>query len=210
MSWHCKTSGAYARTSTEAQENARMIYGILSANGWTVEAISGLLGNIESESGYNPWRWQGDKIGVSTGAPWTNKGYGLTQFTPANKYIGNASSFTGYGPNFSDKTGNNSDGYAQMLYLNDHADYIKTSAYPLSYEEFKQSSEDAGYLAIVWLYNYERPADPSSTKAARKAAGEYWYSVLSGEEPPTPTPISGDTTILKYIIFMQEVTKHVR
>ena len=28
MSWHCKTIGAYIRSSDEAKENARMIWGI--------------------------------------------------------------------------------------------------------------------------------------------------------------------------------------
>lgn len=209
MSWHAKAVGSYVRSSEEAKENARLIWGILGNRGWTVEAVSGLLGNMDRESGYNPWRWQGDKIGSSSGAPWTNKGYGLTQFTPANKYIGNAKEIPGYGPNFSDKAGKESDGYAQIIYLDEYGDYYQTGAYPLSYTEYKSSTEDPGYLALAWLYNYERPADPASTEEIRRECGLYWYEILSGEKPipPTPTPSDG---LLKMLIFIWEVTHHVR
>lgn len=193
--WHAKASGAYARDSVEAYENAMEIYGILSARGWTVNAVCGVLGNMGAESGYNPWRWQSDSIGASTGSPWTNKGYGLVQFTPASKYINNATDLTGYGPNFSDKTGLVTDGQAQMIYVDEHADYYKTARYPLTYEQFKSSTENAGYLAKVWLYNYERPADPASTANARAENGDYWFSVLDGSTPP---PYPGGTGAWMY------------
>ena len=65
----------------------------------------------------------------------------------------------------------------------EHADYYSTSAYPLSYSEFKASTSSAGTLAKAWLYNYERPADPSSTEDDRAAAAEYWYGVLAIYDP---------------------------
>lgn len=191
MTWHAKPSGAYSRTSQEAIDNAQEIYAMLYELGWTLNAVCGLLGNMGAESGYNPWRWQSDKLGLSTGAPWKNKGYGLTQFTPASKYISdaNAKAAPGYGPNFSDKQGNVYDGYAQMVFLNTFADYYPTNTYPLSYASYKVSVENPGYLAKVWLYNYERPKDPASTEAAREENGNYWYELLSGEAPPTPPPV---------------------
>lgn len=189
--WHAKASGAYARDSVEAYDNAMEIYGILSARGWTVNAVCGVLGNMGAESGYNPWRWQSDSIGASTGSPWTNKGYGLVQFTPASKYINNATGLTGYGPNFSDKVGLVTDGQAQMIYVDENADYYKTARYPLTYEQFKTSTLNSGYLAKAWLYNYERPADPSSTAESRAENGEYWFEVLDGSTPPPyPTGVN--------------------
>lgn len=192
-SWHAKTSGGYARNSAEALDNANMVYAILRGQGWTLNAICGVLGNMGAESGYNPWRWQGELIGVSTGSPWRNKGYGLVQFTPASKYIDDAraKAFPGYGPNFSDKVGNVNDGYAQLMFVDGYADYITTSAYPLSYAQFKVSEANPGYLAKAWLYNYERPGDPGATEAAREANGNWWYQVLSGEEPPDPPDPTG-------------------
>ena len=187
MTWHAKAKGAYAEASSEAKDNALEIYGILAARGWTINAVCGLLGNMGHESGYNPWRWQSDRLGASTGSPWTNKGYGLVQFTPASKYINNARGISGYGPNFSDKTGLASDGYAQIIYVDENADYYATSTYPLSYAEFKASTENPAYLASAWLYNYERPADPAATEQARQTSANFWYQVLSGETPP-PDP----------------------
>lgn len=191
MSWNVKSSGAYANTSAEAIENAQFAHTILGLLGWSVNAVSGLLGNVSSESGMNPWRWQSDAIGASTGSPWTNKGYGLVQFTNAAKYIDNADAKTypGYGPNFSDKTGSVNDGTAQLYFVHYHADYYSTTAYPLSFEQFKVSTESASYLAKAWLYNYERPADPASTEAARAANAEYWYSILSGHTVGGRLPI---------------------
>ena len=141
-----------------------------------------------AESGYNPWRWQSDKIGVSTGSPWTNKGYGLVQFTPGGKYINDsrAKAMPGYGPNFSDKVGNIADGNAQILFVDSYADYYPTGAYPMSFAEFKKSTSDPGTLAKAWLYNYERPADPVATESERAENGRYWFQVLSGEIPPDP------------------------
>lgn len=192
MPWNAKSTGAYSRDSAEALENANLIYGTLNARGWTVNAVSGLLGNMGAESGYNPWRWQSDDIGVSTGSPWTNKGYGFVQFTPGGKYIDSeaAKAMSGYGPNFSDKSGLASDGYAQMLFVDQYADYYPTTSYPLSYADFKASTQSPAYLARAWLYNYERPADPGATEQARAENAEYWYQILSGEEPP-PDPGPG-------------------
>lgn len=188
MAWNAKAVGPYARTSDEAIENANNIYGLLYSKGWTLNAVCGLLGNLGAESGYNPWRWQNDVIGSSSGSPWTNMGYGFTQFTPASKYIDAAAAklFPGYAPNFSDRTGSPSDGYAQMLFVDEYADYYATTAYPETYAEFKASEQTPSYLAKAWLYNYERPADPGATEAARAENADYWWTTLSGEPPPDP------------------------
>lgn len=183
-----KKYGGYARTSTEAIANAQEIYSILFYAGWTLNAVCGVLGNMGAESGYNPWRWQNDEVGLSTGSPWTNKGYGFTQFTPASKYIDsdNAKSILGYAPNFADKVGNASDGSAQITFLNDFADYYPTTTYPITYAAFKVSNSTPEQLALVWLYNYERPKDPTASASARQENARYWYNLLGGSEPPTP------------------------
>ena len=197
MPWQAKAIGGYARTSQEALDNAQSIYGVWYSLGWTVNAVSAVLGNVEVESGYNPWRWQNDSIGISTGSPWTHMGYGFFQFTPGGKYIDAdvAKAISGYGPNFSDKTGLTSDGYAQAVYIDGYADYYQTSDYPLTFAQFKASTESPAYLARAWLYNYERPKNPSATVQTRQEAAEYWYQILSGEEPPPdPGPGPGPST----------------
>ena len=204
-SWHAKKTGGYSRTSIEAIDNANMIYAVLYNEGWTLNAICGVLGNMGAESGYNPWRWQSDKIGVSTGSPWTNKGYGLVQFTPGGKYINDsrAKAMPGYGPNFSDKVGNIADGNAQILFVDSYADYYPTRAYPMSFAEFKASTSDPGTLAKAWLYNYERPADPGATEADRAENGRYWFQVLSGEIPPDPPDPPGPNGHLEIWMYFK-------
>lgn len=184
MAWHVKTTGAYS--GTEAEDNARMIYNILSDQGWTLNAIAGAIGNMQAESGLNPWRWQGDTVLASDSSllDSTEHGYGLVQFTPANKYVQNATGYTGYGPNFSDQIGSEDDGAAQMMYLDAEGDYIEHSSYPLSYAEYKVSTESAYYLGKVWLINYERPGDQSEeVQDYRGNLAQSWYDTLSGETP---------------------------
>lgn len=43
-------------------------------------------------------------------------------------------------------------------------------------------------LARAWLYNYERPADPSSSESIRVQRSERWYTFLTGQEPEPPGP----------------------
>ena len=64
----------------EMESNAKEIYTYLSDKGWTLNAISGLLGNMQRESTINPGLWQSLKEGNYSG------GYGLVQWTPASKY----------------------------------------------------------------------------------------------------------------------------
>lgn len=184
--WYTKVRGGYERESLEAINNAYQILQVLSEKGWTVNAVSGILGNMDVESGYNPWRWQKDDVQSYKGSPWTNHGYGLVQFTPADKYIDSekAEMYSGFGPNFIDAEGSEFDGVAQLEFVNNNDDggYIKTDKYPLTYAQFKSSAMDAEDLASAWLYNYERPKSYASEDARRSAAA-YWYNVFNGTHP---------------------------
>lgn len=191
-SWHAKTTGPYDKTDIEAQENAALIYQTLSAYGWTISAVSGLLGNIGYESSYNPWRWQNDVVISSTDSYnidiSTAHGYGLVQFTPASKYVWNmsAQSMQNFSPNFSDVTGTPEDGRAQCEFINGYADYYSTTAWPQTYAEFKGwtgSPEDA---ASIWIHNYERPGS-YATEPGRRQLARWWYDYLGGLIPPQPT-----------------------
>ena len=68
-------------------QNATYIYDHLSNLGeksWSIEAICGLLGNIQAESWFNPGVWQryDEKGGHSIGG---RGGYGLVQWTNFNE-----------------------------------------------------------------------------------------------------------------------------
>lgn len=193
MSLHAKAQGAYARESTEAYENAQIAYSYLLSLGWTLPAFCAVWGNVESESGYNPWRWQSDYVvpkGSSLIDTQAGHAYGWVQFDPAGKYINNAFAKQAgyYGPNYSDYTGKLTDGLAQLRYINSYADYYPVSAYPISFESFKQATIEnysIDYLTRAWFYNYER----GTWNDGRITAASYWYSTLTGTTPvPVPRP----------------------
>jgi peptidoglycan hydrolase-like protein with peptidoglycan-binding domain len=64
----------------EKEANALYIYKSMSSDGWTLNAICGILGNIQVESALNPARWQSGKVKDSSG-------YGLVQWTPSTNYL---------------------------------------------------------------------------------------------------------------------------
>lgn len=180
-----KNTGAYALESAEAEQNAKAVCDVLMPKGWTVEAICGVLGNIGAESGYNPFRWQNDNV-LPINDPridyQNSHAYGLCQFDPAGKYINYAQSYPGYAPNYSNHPGNPTDGKAQMLWINDHADYIPTQSFPLSYAEYKVATIDnytIQYLTMTWFYNYER----GTWSNTRVSAATYWYNKLRNYQP---------------------------
>lgn len=127
MPWNAKQTGSYDRASVEGQENADMIASVLASAGFSIAAISALMGNGAGESGLNPWRWESDYVPTySEFANWSYEqarvhGYGLFGFTPASTYINSANQSQyaeyGYGPNFSDRAGNPEDGEAQTLHF---------------------------------------------------------------------------------------------
>ncbi len=192
--WHAKTYGAYARSSTEAFENAICVYNLLTSLGWTLQAMCAVYGNIEAESGYNPWRWEGDSVPSSNESP--DYGYGFPQFTPSSKYIydDNAQANTGYGPNYTDWSGNIFDGDSQLRFIDEYADYSTDNpyGYNITYDEFKTGYYSPEYLAKAWLHNYERPGDQSTeVEEYRASIARYWYDLLIEYDPSDPIPPEG-------------------
>ena len=190
--WHAQTYGAYGRSSNEAFENAICTYNLLSSLGWTCQAVSAVYGNIEAESGYNPWRWEGDNVPSTSGSH--SHGYGFPQFTPATKYINDsaAQANAGYGPNYSNQSGNIFDGDSQLRFIDEYADYYINPGYnfPVTYNEFKYDPTfTPEYLAKCWLHNYERPYDQSTAvEDYRASVARYWYDILIQYDPSDPIP----------------------
>lgn len=180
------------------KNNVIMIFSILSSLGWTVNAVAGVCGCLQGESKFNPWTWQGNNIqpfSITTLNNPRGRAYGLPQWDSCNNYINNeqAQSFPGYGPNFSDKPGSENDGTAQCYFINTGFNYYKTSYCPLTFAEFKASTDDPGYLARGWVRNYERPAStglPATDKKVTERAN-YWFEFLDGEQPQPPDPGPG-------------------
>jgi len=138
---------------------------------WGPEAIAGILGNMQGESSINPWRWQEDTTAEEHGSD--DWGYGLVQWTPYTKLTEWATE------NGMDAMGSNA-GRVQTLRISAECEngwqWIATDTYNFSFKDFtrnrNQTPEDA---ASAFLHNYERPADPEGTEAARRSNARYWY-----------------------------------
>lgn len=158
----------------EMKNNAEIIYNFLSLKGWTLNSISAILGNMQSESTINPWIWESleyDNL---------SKGYGLTQWTPASKYIDWAGSDWKNPDRELDRIvweANN----GQQWFSNPSAPIINP---PLSFKEFTISNLDVVTLANYFLWYYEHPA--VTIQPIRGEQAKFWLDYLSGITPPEP------------------------
>ena len=179
-------------TNAEMKKNAAYIFSALTFEGWTPEAIAGLLGNMQHESAINPGRWQSNKVGAMS------SGYSLVQWTPATKYIDWCTSQGFEDPSEMDNA------LARILYeVENNIQYYATSSYPLSFKEFTQSTQSPYDLACAFAWNYERSwtvlygtaAQKEALRKKRGGAAETWYKYLTGLEPVPPS--SGGSTAKK-------------
>lgn len=166
MAW---ISGNRYLTLDEMKNNAILIRDFFILKGWTLNAICGMLGNIQTESTINPDLWESMLEGNLKG------GYGLVQWTPATKYIEWA------GDTYKDGTRQ----CERIQYeLENNLQWISTSSYPMTFEEFTKSTDTPYNLAMAFIANYERPLDP--TQPLRGEQANYWYSFLEGGTIPIP------------------------
>lgn len=200
MGWHCQNGGAYSRTSFYAIDNAKCTYDTLASLGWTFYPICALLGNMEYESGYNPWRWQGDTRIASTDSYHINNqtghAYGLCQQDPAGKYINStyAQMQYGYGPNFLDISGNVNDGYAQLRYIHmicadpNGGEWIPDApaaqGLGLPFSDFIANTPNytVAQLTRTFFGCYER----GTWNSNRVLASEWWSAELANYAPVPP------------------------
>lgn len=205
MSWVAQPSGGYTLGSADWLSNFNEIITQLSS--WTDEALAGMIGNFQHESGMNPWRWENDTVNYLGG-------YGLAQFTPANGYI----NLSGATPNLSTSTTTTgatpADGARQLTAIDTDElhkwvsscwrDYWSPVVYSqlyqyrnqilwtwgngssISFAQFKACT-DVDACAFIWLACYEGPGSPNY--ALRKATAETVYqNYMGGVIPPTPDP----------------------
>lgn len=152
------------------QKNAEYLYRALVETGqFTLNSLCGMLGNMQSESAINPGRWQSDRVG---GDP-EGHGYGLVQWTPYTKYT----NWVTGDPSTMDNN------ISRILYeVENGLQWIATSQYNYSFTEFTQSTDTPYNLALAFLANYERPADPVQPQRGEQA--NYWFEYLGGHIPP--------------------------
>lgn len=159
-------------STAEMQNNATIIFSYLMGKGWSKNAVAALCGNMQQESTMNPGLWESMVITDYSG-------FGLVQWTPSTNYTNWATS-NGYDID---------DGYGQLIWIDEETvnkgQWIATEAYPLSFEEFKTSTLDVGYLTTAFEKNFERPA---ASHPERIEMAEYWYKWYQGEYVPPPNP----------------------
>lgn len=205
--WYAKPSGGYSLSSTEAQNNMDMIYSSFSPQGYTIEAVAAIIGNMNNESAMNPWRWQDDTVNYAAG-------YGLIQFTAARDYI-NLTGVPYHSPNLSTSSQTSGatpeDGYAQCdVIYNDRLskwqsniwrDYWSTSTYAAEYAYMQQLRTIYGrYIsqdtfkamtdleAATFIFNGGYVGERVLNIAPRYRDAQTAYEYLSGHPPVPPVP----------------------
>ena len=170
--WGDTPDTSHALSYEQEQLNATYIWQSLGRRGWTKNAVAAMLGNMQSESSINPGRWEGNVVG---GDPYQH-GYGLVQWTPYTKYTEWAPQ-NGYS-DYSEMDAN----LARIEYeVANEIQWIATSAYPMTFAEFKASEDSPYNLAMAFLANYERPADPDQPQRGEQA--QAWFEYLGGITP---------------------------
>lgn len=201
----------YNSNKETMKPNAQYIYKYLGVRGWTLNAVAGLLGNLQVESGMSPAIWESTIKGSNADgtlnmavinayyvANERYPGFGLVQWTPYSK--------------FTDWCKTNGLDYLDMDSQLQRIDYeVKngyqwqsrpSKGYDLTFNEFISSTRSAAWLAEAFAFCYERPASSSGTteeqanlRAVRGANGTYWYNYLSS------LSLSIDSNILKISSF---------
>lgn len=169
-------------TEAQKQNNALIITAYFRGQGWTDNAISALLGNMEIESYLNPNQFE-----VGSAYDNTNYGFGLVQWTGASRR--DFVSWAG-----ADWETNYNKQLDRIIYeLNGgYVQWIPVPAYNyMSFYDFSRSTQTPEYLAMAFEYSYERgtPLEQQRTRAARK-----WWDYING----TPTPLG---TIPVWMLF---------
>lgn len=230
MGWSAKPEAFpfWNISSEECLGNADEIYNLLYGE-WTLTAICGMLGNMHSESGVNPWCWQNNTVNV-------HNGYGLVQFTPGQCYIngqgqtkygyisntalgitGYGEAYAGYSPNMSVTEvsgGNVSDGNAQILAVNDnaggkyssynrHCDYADITSVN-TFADYKQC-EDLWVATVGWLYYYEAPQDKSYQVAQTRFTKALAFWEHFSDDPPVPPRPPKPTNKMPIWMYLRRV-----
>lgn len=187
-------SESCALNQSQMEVNADYIYSYLTHEGWSINAIAALLGNMQAESSINPGRWQSDRVGGES----SGHGYSLVQWTPYTKYTEWCSSEGRSDPSEMDNA------LARITYeTKNNIQWIGVGRYSdMSFEEFTSSEMSTSELAKAFLLCYERPADQSeSVQNYRGGLAESWYTYLTGVTPSNPTQKTNKKNKYKFILF---------
>ena len=180
----------------EMETNATYIYYYLSQRGWTVNAIAGMLGNMQTESTINPGIWESLTTDPEAyyEANGRYPGFGLVQWTPYTKLL-----------NWAETNGLT---YTEMdtqlsricwEQETENGQFSPAGDYNMTFTEFKESTLDPYTLGMIFLACYERPADPD--QPARGTQAEEWYTFLTGLPPLTPSKSTKNKRRFNFLLY---------
>ena len=173
MAWTISNS-PLTTYGTEQTDNATLIYNQLIAYGWSHNAICALLGNMQFESTINP----GCVEGWATNNP-PKKGYGLIQWTnPSATVVEENPLWAWCYSKYGDYDWANGDRQLVFINTDDASGWITKPEYPMSYNEYKVSTDSVTYLTRVYFENRER----GTWSSLRSTYAQHWDSVFSGED----------------------------
>lgn len=191
MAWIYEIGVAKYFSTSQMQNNATEFYIYFINYGATLEAICGMLGNIQKESTLNPGIKQGSSISL---------GWGLIQWSPST-VLTNWCKTYGY---------NWYDGAAQCDRISCEGEgtkgasgyWLPTSEYPYSWSEFLALT-DVAEATKAYLYERER-AGIEALDLRLQYANE-WYSYFTGSPvppaPPTPPTPRKRTSMPIYMML---------
>lgn len=182
----CLTSSG--GTSVTGNGNVAKMWNYLVGKGLSNEQAAGILGNIQVESGFSPFRQEGAQ-------PWPSGGYGLVQWTASRRtqiadkmregmpdifaeyYVpqyGKATSASnGYVPEGVDVAVNDKFLGFQLDYLYQESTTrkVRTGVGPAGMTEWQaiSAATTIRQASDIWLKSFERPADQSDSHAALRA-----------------------------------------
>ena len=192
--WGNDYNTSNALNQSQMEVNATYLYNALTSRGWSINAIAGILGNMQAESSINPGRWQGNNVGVGPA-------YGIVQWDPFTKYTNWATS-QGLDPSAMDSN------ISRIDYeIANNLQWIATPQYNFSFQEFTTSNETPEYLASAFLKNYERAG--VEVEEERRTNARNWYEYLGGITP-TPTPTKKRNNKFKWVLYARKLrNKHI-
>ena len=158
-------TGNRSLSSSEQTTNAQYILDAFLDQGWTKNAICGMLGNMQVESYICPGIWQDKQENDDT------DGFGLTQWTPATKFFQWACE-NGFLYDDIDAQ------IERILHevRNPSLQWSSTKG-GMSFTAYTHSTDSAANLATVFCNGYEKPDSPDYT--SRRNNATYWYNNLT-------------------------------
>lgn len=157
-------------TEEETINNAEIVYSFFCGqHNWSLNAVSGMLGNMEHESGVNPGIWQ--NLEPFNPDP-SLTGYGLIQWTPYTVYA----EWAGIG-----WQNNGSKQCERILWevLHEGVAWIQTTRFPVSFVQYTHlTQESPSICAEIFYFNRER--GPSENFNTQPELAEKWYTYLNG------------------------------